>query len=552
LDKKNFFRLISLLLIIISCIAVVGLVFYENDLSTEYGTDNSSINYLAVPICIAIIRLVCAKLLYYIVFELEGYHHAGAKFRQYFIRNLLMRILIMYCMVFGVYALENPDYLTYFVGAENSTTSTLTSDVTASAVTGSTYSSSITPVCMQTSLGILFYRVLLYDIAIEILFVLIFPVLKVYVLNPISLMCHDCCSEEDQQGDDIELDDLEKAQQKEAQEIMANASSSKEDIARANQVVNNLEALVHSRKKAAHTESIKDEFNILDNIVDILYRQILVWSGMTVAPSLPLLAFMLGLPLFYLKFSQVKFCSAKKHTVIPVSKQHRFFRFSLIICLMLSIVPYTVFLSVDVEGDDAISCGPYANYVFNDTDIFADYSSTTATSAEPYTRTISDIILQELENDTSAVFLMIVDYMRNAMVLWMILILAGIALVANLRLSSAMRDEIKALSNKLKEEAESRNDLQGVISIDKFWEGMRQSTVDQYQAAFNALCGSNLQTLCKTHDSELQDLIDETGDDDVNGDQSKELFHQLYHFRHILAVGMTSEQMEDEKEPESV
>ena len=314
----------------------------------------------------------------------------------------------------------------------------------------------------------------------------------------------------------------------------------KEEVSRASENLIKLNDRIKHRESELYEESLREEFDVLDNIADILYRQMLIFSGLSVSPYMPILGFVLGFPLVYLKFAQVKYCSSKKHTIIPVTKQHRFFRFSLVLVVMLSVAPFTMFLSTES------TCGPYGGYDCDVARADADYTSDLV-SLSNLTCEISDIVVIELNNDFGFLSY-VLEYASSAMVLWFVLIICGIALIADLRISASMSDDIKKYTAKLKSEIESHN--HDYIRLDTFLEALHPAVKGKYGQALKTL-NPSLSALCKLDDKEIEAAIETvnkatgTSKEDYVLEQD-EILYQLSHYRHILAVNETEEQIEDE------
>ena len=171
--QTTFFRFVSLMLLLVSSLVVFGMVDQEGQLDT-YASDFGPAQYMIVPVCISLVRIVVGKALSVIVFELEGNPNQSSNFRHYFARVLFGRILCMYVMVGATYNLYTQDQ------------------------DQDDYSDGDQSLCLETRLGVLFYRVLLYDILVELLFTLIYPFLKVCILNRVYASCVKCCSSKPQ------------------------------------------------------------------------------------------------------------------------------------------------------------------------------------------------------------------------------------------------------------------------------------------------------------------------------------------------------------------
>jgi len=97
----------------------------------------------------------------------------------------------------------------------------------------------------------------------------------------------------------------------------------------------------------------KPEFAIPKEIIDMIYRQSLIWSGTPFCPVLPILGIFTTAILITVKTVQVRYLTRPPIRPMGVARQNRYFRIIMVVSLTICIIPYSFFLR------RVPSCGPH-------------------------------------------------------------------------------------------------------------------------------------------------------------------------------------------------
>lgn len=96
------------------------------------------------------------------------------------------------------------------------------------------------------------------------------------------------------------------------------------------------------------------EFWTVNELIDLMFFQALIWAGAPFSPALPFLAFVFTVLLIYAKQYQVIHFTRPPLKPAGVASQNRFFQSVMAISLMIGVVPFSVFVRRTCQ------CGPHA------------------------------------------------------------------------------------------------------------------------------------------------------------------------------------------------
>lgn len=433
------------------------------DYTPEYNTTYWA--YLITPGAFALCRMAFSKAIKAIMrIEYEN-GRDGPKWRNYFGRVLLLRLSYIGVIMNGA-----------IQGQEDTTAET----------------------CLESVIGMTFYRVLLCDFIVEIVFSFIFPCTRVQY-NKCCLLCKG--SEDDSS---IEMDNI--------------GEKTRRDLRAAKDAV-----------------SVKLKFDLLDNTLDILYRQTLIWSGMTFSPFLPAEGVFFMMILFQVKIWQVMHYTRRSRNPIEVGRQYRFFKAGMIFCVLTSLVPFSYFMNSRVE------CGPHDYHAFNEYR-FGVLNLTNSSSNLYYTNatTVAEIFYYDIQDSYPSSVTAVLDYMGNALALWMAVIMSGIYVFATFKRKSALESEIKKTTTRLKRWTAQRKDILAQFPKDKVHSGKQR--FKEYLSALGPLgviygkalakvSGESLTELTKLDDDQLKRVFSKMGASEADSNIMKS---HLVHMRHRL------------------
>jgi hypothetical protein len=251
-------------------------------------------------------------------------------------------------------------------------------------------------------------------------------------------------------------------------------------------------------------DQYKDEFPIPVNIINIMYQQGLIWSGMPYCPALPVLGSLsLFLTIIVKRLQVINLC---RPPVKPmgVARQQSYFRSLLIVTLVIAMIPFSFFMRTTA------TCGPYFA-----ADVYIADDSTTWT-------TPVDRLWEEIEK-LPAWVVMVFNYLQNVVVLWVVLIVLVIYTLYLRKTMVAVRGELHYAQDRVKLE---QKDLQEIIKKEKIildetqekgrtqfqhWmlgEDMVHFS-DRYRILFQTNYFDDIFELSKLTDHELRELISE-------------------------------------------
>lgn len=185
-------------------------------------------------------------------------------------------------------------------------------------------------------------------------------------------------------------------------------------------------------KRTLNVEA-KNEFDPLRNIVDVIYVQMLVWSGMAYSPFLPVFALVALFIIFHIKLLEAHWFSRRPHHPSPVAFDNAMVRKSMIYAVLCAIAPVTYFLM------QTTSCGPYFQTGNSDKNIAAWISLRVDSLPQGVT--------------------LLVEYLTNTVTLWMCIIVGSIYLVTIQRRVNLLDDSRRAVHALIVEYVDNRDKL---------------------------------------------------------------------------------------------
>jgi len=172
-------------------------------------------------------------------------------------------------------------------------------------------------------------------------------------------------------------------------------------------------------------DRFKTEFAIPKEIIEMMYRQALIWSGAPFSPVLPILGIFTTAILISVKAAQVRYLTRPPVRPMGVAKQNRYFRTVMVVTLTICIIPYSFFLR------RIPTCGPH----MGDTPI--------------------NIFFVWIET-LPAWFAFIFAYVRNVVLLWLLLTLLIIYGVYLSKKKNLLIGELAMLRLRLKMEVKEK------------------------------------------------------------------------------------------------
>jgi hypothetical protein len=251
------------------------------------------------------------------------------------------------------------------------------------AVMFQTFNSASTQSCIESAVGIVFYRLILFDFFIDVLFSTVVPFLVLFVKQTVFCGCLRSSKKNDQVGLlPHQIDDDE--------------------------------------------SSLKSEFDIPGALLNLMYRQTLIWSGAAYAPILPFVGVVLGFMEVGIKAFEIKLYRRATQNLMGVSRQNKFFRSLLVVTLLVSVVPYAYFLRLTSK------CGPFRDSGDQGIQVYQNF-------------------LAYVDQAPTWVAVML-TYCTNAVLLWLLISLSLLSLFIMWRRASLLQRELTECDVRLRME----------------------------------------------------------------------------------------------------
>ncbi len=149
-----------------------------------------------------------------------------------------------------------------------------------------------------------------------------------------------------------------------------------------------------------HLVRSKNEFDPVENMLDLVYRQAFVWAAMAFAPITPLLAFVGSIVLFVAKAIEVSLCGRRSWAAgqLPAATEEVYLLSALLASAVLAFVPISFFLA------SSPSCGPFWWARAQDMSVWEAW--------------------YQLTNGLPEWLRVVFDYFTNTTILWMVVLAA--------------------------------------------------------------------------------------------------------------------------------
>jgi hypothetical protein len=328
----------------------------------------------------------------------ERHYDAATRFQHHFSRAFILRMMIVLILVFSVFDSDTED-------------------------------ERVAQYCKETEVGVLFYRVMLTDFVVEIVQLIVLP----YARRGIYACYNCCCDTNDEvislQAHTLDLVDTDGSQ-----------ASYSDDT----------------------DQRWKREFNISGNLLHLVYRQAMLLSALSFAPSVSLGVLIVGLATFFITVYHIRVLSLRPRYPMGVARQNRFFRAAMIIVMIVVIVPYTFFLR------RAVACGPHSfpvtigGVTYNT--IPLQNSLNPGSSLPNNTLSIVNNFLTYVDSAPDSVSVT-VTYLSNVFILWLIAILFGSYVSILHKNENVLTSELESLTTRLKLEAREKQSIIDTFDI---------------------------------------------------------------------------------------
>jgi len=364
-------RLLGIVLCVIlglaSAAGIVGLLYFEKDVIIPKAEDiHSSMATLAPYIVPAGVTMIKA-LTPKLVRVIVSFerYSAGFNFQQQFFRVFVLRVFAILVTLF-----QTARQAEESEDEENA-------------------------ICAESQIGSVLYKFILFDMVIEIV---------VYGVVPALKWCFKRCAGKTQ---------------KTAQEMLQELNQKNE----------NDELVTSDTEFELAGDSGKKSFDIPGGLVDVMYRQCIVWSGMYFSPMIPVMAVLATFVTFFIKKRFLFHHCARPKKALGVTKQLRFFYGMLLLGLVVSCVVFNYFLG------RTPNCGPHQNIH------------------------ILDHTERKLDEEMPNVLRVFFSYLFNGLLLLPLLILALIYLKYLSSAKTRFKDNADQLKHKLIEEKNDKKQL---------------------------------------------------------------------------------------------
>lgn len=190
-------------------------------------------------------------------------------------------------------------------------------------------------------------------------------------------------------------------------------------------------ALKNSITQRMREQRNRNEFDPLENMLDLVYRQAFIWSGMIYSPMIPVVGFICSLFLFMFKHMEVTLCSRRSWmSQLPATTQEVYLLFALLASAILAFFPLSFFIS------SSTVCGPFWWSHVEGMSIWEAWFQ----------------ITQGLPGWIRVIF----DYLTNTMILWMLIIMGLIYILTMSRQVAMMLERHDFLRVQIRLESRER------------------------------------------------------------------------------------------------
>jgi hypothetical protein len=369
--KRTWGILFSLALLAAVITFISLLIIYQSNANLQkyflkYFGDAS---VFFVPACISILSAITPKVISWIV-EFEG-HKSASAFKHLFARIFILRMFFVLVVM----------YQTYQTATEDNAVS-----------------------CEETAVGVVFYQLVIFDFIIECITSTIVPFLSIRVKR----CFYKCDSSHAKLAEDQDV------------ELLAQENPHAD--------IDKVKGMLDHQIKLER-DQFKGEFNVSFALLDLIYRQALIWSGLCFCPMLPVVGALFSFLQVFFKNLEVRHLTRLPDKPFGIAKQASFFRAMVLVTLGISFLPYTYFLTGGALKHS--NCGPYRG-----------------TSA--YQRIVD--VMKTLPTWCVSAF----GYMSNVLLLWLIIVLLALAWFISMRRLRISQEEFHHCEARLKMERQEK------------------------------------------------------------------------------------------------
>jgi len=332
-----------------SCVLIAYLVLEEDTIRVNAQDSLAQFAELIVPVSISGLKLFVPFVLRQLVF-FENYARTKDIARHVALRIYFMKMFFVLIVLFQTLSLSGDELRD--------------------------------GICPQTIMGILYYRLFMTDIVVDMLCSVGIPLATYYAAR----LCNPCREFNPEDYRDDAAKAIEKAKKR---TIRVGCCASPEDEAEAQRIadagegkantvrqyccfsvreiessdarvtesdmrrITELARYVRLLDRISPDEVYKPEFRVPENLIELMYKQALVWAALPFCPVMPLLA-MVGITIvFQAKRIAVLYFSRLPRRPIGIASQTNMFRTMMLSTLALMCIPFTYWMNMRVK------CGPH-------------------------------------------------------------------------------------------------------------------------------------------------------------------------------------------------
>jgi hypothetical protein len=437
--RRIFGMFWSLIITLVTVTFISLIIYYEHPSTTrsslfgissvnewlnQYTAIPDTLLLYVVPLVVSIFKAITPWLIEALVnFEM---HKSSAAFRHLFFRVFALRMFFVFAVMFQ------------------------------------TFNSATSQSCIESAVGIVFYRLVIFDFIIDALM----STLVAGLVLAVKRCWHAYCCSATKPNitlDKVTPDDSQNPD-------LANAHPSNAEI-----------------------DDLKSEFDIPSALLSLMYRQALIWSGACYAPILPFVGVVLGFLEVGFKAMEVLWFKRAPQRPLGVGRQNSFFRSLLVVTLLASFVPYTYFIRLSSQ------CGPFQVKSGSSLRIYENFMS--------YIDQLPTWVATALA------------YCSNAVLLWVVITLLTLALYVVWRRAAAIELDLHECDVRLRMEQKEKLaiirthhikfDVAGRDMFKSFMIEEMGELGQRYAPKLLEIGFCDLVTLLRMDDDDLQEMLEQ-------------------------------------------
>jgi len=399
--------------------AYLGGIYWLVDLAPDDVTESIEApwNSLSIPVIVAVAKVILPPILKVLAlseFNPNQFSRSFAMSRYYW-RILVARVLSLVVMVFSVMRSKPP----VIINANPGTlTFPYTYDPTQCTCGGAPAtecpSNRMTCVCPEAALGTFYYRLLIVEFLLSIIYSV--------TLAPLRVVFRSCCS-------------CLRKERRLFSALPYNVSlyraRAKNDLPGRRTQKENPHFV--TQKQLEHDNTVNNAFEPLQETADAIYRQTIVWAGAVYAPVLPLMGLIFGMLHYTIKYIEAKYWGRRDYCFQTPARQRLTIQQSLIFVIIVTFIPISYFMT------RTSACGPFF-----------------------YTSVTGDNIGETMVNTFDAFpgwLRIIAGYFTSTVVLWMVIVFILIFVLTMRRQYTVAVSRREDLDFHLYQEIQERNTL---------------------------------------------------------------------------------------------